>query len=58
MPDDTQVILFCSEVESDLLEWAVPFSAVADNGSAIYWNASGIAQITDIEVQFMHAFLF
>jgi len=34
------------------------FSAVADNGSAIYWNASGIAQITDIEVQFMHAFLF
>ena len=34
------------------------FSAVADNGSAIYWNASGTAQITDIEVQFMHAFLF
>jgi len=34
------------------------FSAVADNGSAIYWNASGIAQISDIEVQFMHAFLF
>lgn len=34
------------------------FSAVADNGSAIYWNASGIAQITDIEAEFMHAFLF
>lgn len=34
------------------------FSAIADDGSAIYWNASGIAQIKDIETEFMHAFLF
>lgn len=34
------------------------FTAVADNGNAIYWNASGLAQITEIEAEVMHAFLF
>lgn len=34
------------------------FAAIADDGSAIYWNASGIAQIRDSEVNAMHAFLY
>jgi len=33
------------------------FSALADDGSAIFWNASGIAGITEREVAAMHAFL-
>ncbi|MDZ4122259.1 MAG: hypothetical protein U1C33_07540, partial [Candidatus Cloacimonadaceae bacterium] len=34
------------------------FAAVADDGSTIYWNASGIGQITKSEVSVMHAFLY
>ena len=34
------------------------FAAVADNGSAIYWNASGLAQIKEIEIEVMRAFLY
>ena len=34
------------------------FAAVADNGNAIYWNASGLAQIKEIEAEAMHAFLY
>lgn len=34
------------------------FSALADDGSAIYWNPAGIAQIRDSEVSVMHAFLY
>lgn len=34
------------------------FSAVADDASAIYWNASGIAQIRRTEVGLMRAFLY
>lgn len=34
------------------------FSALADDGSAIFWNASGIAGITQREVTAMHAFLY
>lgn len=34
------------------------FAAVADNGSAIYWNASGLAQIKKIEAEVMRAFLY
>lgn len=34
------------------------FSALADDGSAIFWNASGIAGITEREVAAMHAFLY
>lgn len=34
------------------------FSALADDGSAIFWNASGIAGITNREVAAMHAFLY
>ncbi|MCK4359060.1 MAG: PorV/PorQ family protein [Candidatus Cloacimonetes bacterium] len=34
------------------------FAAVADNGSAIYWNASGLAQIKEIEAEVMRAFLY
>ena len=34
------------------------FTAVANNGSAIYWNSSGLAQIRDIEIEVMRAFLY
>jgi hypothetical protein len=34
------------------------FAAIADDGSAIYWNPAGIAQITNSEVSAMHAFLY
>ena len=34
------------------------FTAVADDGSAIYWNAAGISQIKSIEIGVMRAFLY
>jgi len=34
------------------------FTAVADDGSAIYWNASGISQLKRIEVGLMRSFLY
>ncbi len=34
------------------------FASLADDGSAIYWNPAGIAQITKSEVTAMHAFLY
>ncbi|MBN2461003.1 MAG: hypothetical protein JXB60_05295 [Candidatus Cloacimonetes bacterium] len=34
------------------------FAALADDGAAIYWNASGIAQIRDTEIAIMRAFLY
>ncbi len=34
------------------------FTAIADDGSAIYWNASGISQIKRIELGLMRAFLY
>ena len=34
------------------------FSAIADDGSAIYWNASGIAQMRKSEIGVMRAFLY
>jgi len=34
------------------------FAAIADDGSAIYWNPSGIAQIKDSHIKIMHAFLY
>ncbi len=34
------------------------FAAIADDGSAIYWNASGIAQIKNSHISVMHAFLY
>lgn len=34
------------------------FAAIADDGNAIYWNASGISQIKEPEVTLMHAFLY
>ena len=34
------------------------FSAVANDGSAIYWNSSGIAQIRQSEFTLMRAFLY
>lgn len=34
------------------------FSALADDGSAIYWNSGGLSQMRDSEVQVMHAFLY
>jgi len=34
------------------------FSAIADDGSAIYWNASGIGQIKNKEIYMMRAFLY
>jgi len=34
------------------------FAAIADDGNAIYWNASGIAQIRESEIAMMHAFLY
>ncbi|HPF09030.1 MAG: UPF0164 family protein [Candidatus Cloacimonetes bacterium] len=34
------------------------FAALANDGSAIYWNSAGLAQITSSEVSAMHAFLY
>lgn len=34
------------------------FAAIANDGNAIYWNSSGIAQIRDSEITIMHAFLY
>ncbi|MCK4980773.1 MAG: UPF0164 family protein, partial [Candidatus Delongbacteria bacterium] len=34
------------------------FTAVADDGSAIYWNAAGIAQMRETEIGLMRAFLY
>jgi hypothetical protein len=34
------------------------FSAVANDGSAVYWNASGISQIKRIEIGLMRAYLY
>jgi len=34
------------------------FSAIADDGNAIYWNASGIAQIRESNLSVMRAFLY
>jgi hypothetical protein len=34
------------------------FSAVADDGNAIYWNPSGISQIRNSELTIMRAFLY
>ncbi|HQB40727.1 MAG TPA: hypothetical protein PL139_03120 [Candidatus Cloacimonadota bacterium] len=34
------------------------YTSIADEGSAIYWNASGIAQIRDNQVFAMRAFLY
>jgi len=34
------------------------FCAVADDGNAIYWNASGISQIKESEITVMHVFLY
>lgn len=34
------------------------FTAIADDGSAIYWNASGIAQMRKTEIGIMRAFLY
>ncbi len=34
------------------------FSAIADDGSAIYWNSAGLAQVKDTELGLMRAFLF
>ncbi len=34
------------------------FTAVANDGSAIYWNAAGIAQMRETEIGLMRAFLY
>ena len=34
------------------------FSAIANDGSAIYWNSGGLSQIRQSEVSAMHAFLY
>nr|MDK2851125.1 hypothetical protein [Candidatus Cloacimonadota bacterium] len=34
------------------------FAALADDGSALYWNSGGLSQIRDSEVSLMHAFLY
>jgi len=34
------------------------YSAIADDGSAVYWNASGISQIRETEITIMRAFLY
>ncbi|MBN2830519.1 MAG: hypothetical protein JXR56_09395 [Candidatus Cloacimonetes bacterium] len=34
------------------------YASIADDGSAIYWNPAGIAQIRDLEVSLMHADLY
>ncbi len=34
------------------------YSSIADDGSAVYWNPAGIAQIRNLEAGFMHAELY
>lgn len=34
------------------------FAALADDGSAMYWNSAGLSQQRDLEVSAMHAFLY
>ncbi|MBP7310112.1 MAG: hypothetical protein KA984_02345, partial [Candidatus Cloacimonetes bacterium] len=34
------------------------FVALADDGSALYWNPAGLSQIRDSELSAMHAFLY
>ena len=34
------------------------FAALADDGSATYWNSAGLSHIRDTEVSAMHAFLY
>ncbi|MDY0152601.1 MAG: hypothetical protein RBS43_10050, partial [Candidatus Cloacimonas sp.] len=34
------------------------FAALADDGSAIYWNSAGLSQIRKSEISAMHAFLY
>ncbi|MEA2103163.1 MAG: hypothetical protein U9P79_00770 [Candidatus Cloacimonadota bacterium] len=34
------------------------FTAVADEGSATFWNAAGLAQMQKMEVEMIHAFLY
>ncbi len=34
------------------------FTAIADDGSAIYWNAAGIAQLKQIEIGIMRSYLY
>jgi hypothetical protein len=34
------------------------YSAIADDAAAIYWNASGIAQIKEPQIEIMRAFLY
>ncbi|MDY6916132.1 MAG: hypothetical protein SVM86_07440 [Candidatus Cloacimonadota bacterium] len=34
------------------------YSAIANNGTAIYWNASGLGQIREPQVEIMRAFLY
>jgi hypothetical protein len=34
------------------------FAGLADDGSALYWNPAGIAQLRDSEVSAMHAFMY
>jgi hypothetical protein len=34
------------------------FAALANDGSAIYWNSGGLSQITESEASAMHAFLY
>lgn len=34
------------------------FAAIANDGNAIYWNSSGIAQIRETDITIMHAFLY
>ena len=40
------------------LSYGGAFSAIADDGSAIYWNSSGISQIRSKEAFLMRAFLY
>ncbi len=60
-------VLFAGKYAGDFLEIGAgvrslsmggAFSAVADDGSAIYWNPSGIAQIRHTEIGLMRAFLY
>jgi len=34
------------------------YTAIADDGSAIYWNSSGISQIRKTEINIMRAYLY
>lgn len=34
------------------------YSAIADDGAAIYWNAAGLAQIREAQIEVMRAFLY